>query len=642
MQVEFFQKNISGSVVMVVRTTLEMLIVEVTLYGIGAFQVHIANKSQVGTRLLSVYIDTVGAIHVIVPTFALERGEKMGTYMITRPGILPMNSAMYAEQVDNSIANLSAVSNNNNKQAIIAGLETTLKNLEQISRNMLSFFNVDGSSVEEREKSLSNKLKQLQAVTANLNGFSYESFFGQKLRAATKIDINNSTSYSQEYDKFMTYLREVCSNTLRNEGIIDETKIQEEMAKEIYEYFNGVKVKLSSRDAANGGKIFYSNKGTAFKLTTDMFDLTKLTRDRFIKFFKSDKYTQNFKNSGNGVTLTVTGEEVPVNNNTIYEFLRLKYDEFIAMKDADKYRVAIKNQFINTLVAACPNADGQFRRAAERVLSTEEGFKKLFVGNGIGNLKGLIGEIQGMYYTMSLFRGKTDWVGGTFSSGVQPHADLIISKLTEGAKKSYGIQIKNVMSDEVDFKSFNTTKMNSGHTINFTDAANTFTLETGIDSEIFNSITNILAMRHFNVPYKKENEKYELTEVSNTSEPFASEYIKLHDNVIDEQISRVLSQYITSLLYIQTKEEISEELQSKGNTLYIVSGIKAFTSYKIVKQLINDLKQELVSQRLSIRAEYSNGSGGKGTIIEVLNHGGKRHESGLAGNFSFVTSYNFS
>ena len=26
---------------------------------------------------MSVYIDTVGAIHVIVPTFALKRGEKM-------------------------------------------------------------------------------------------------------------------------------------------------------------------------------------------------------------------------------------------------------------------------------------------------------------------------------------------------------------------------------------------------------------------------------------------------------------------------------------------------------------------------------------------------------------------------------------
>ena len=63
-----------------------MLIVEVTLYGIGAFQVHIANKSQVGTRLLSVYIDTVGAIHVIVPTFALERGEKMAI-SFTKTGI---------------------------------------------------------------------------------------------------------------------------------------------------------------------------------------------------------------------------------------------------------------------------------------------------------------------------------------------------------------------------------------------------------------------------------------------------------------------------------------------------------------------------------------------------------------------------
>lgn len=45
---------------------------EVILYGIGVFQAHMMNKSQVGTRLLSVYIDTVGAIHVIVPTFALE------------------------------------------------------------------------------------------------------------------------------------------------------------------------------------------------------------------------------------------------------------------------------------------------------------------------------------------------------------------------------------------------------------------------------------------------------------------------------------------------------------------------------------------------------------------------------------------
>lgn len=52
---------------------------EVILYGTGVFQAHMMmNKSQVGTRLLSVYIDTVGAIHVIVPTFALERGEKNG------------------------------------------------------------------------------------------------------------------------------------------------------------------------------------------------------------------------------------------------------------------------------------------------------------------------------------------------------------------------------------------------------------------------------------------------------------------------------------------------------------------------------------------------------------------------------------
>ena len=88
------------------------------------------------------------------------------------------------------------------------------------------------------------------------------------------------------------------------------------------------------------------------------------------------------------------------------------------IKDADKYKEAIKDQFINALLAAYPNADKYLRRAAERVLSIEEGFKKLFVGNNPGSLKGLIGEIQAMYYTMSLFKGKTEWVGGTFSSGL--------------------------------------------------------------------------------------------------------------------------------------------------------------------------------------------------------------------------------
>ena len=63
-----------------------MLIVEVILYGIGVFQARMMNKSQVGTRLLSVYIDTVGAIHVIVPTFALERGEKMAI-SFTKTGV---------------------------------------------------------------------------------------------------------------------------------------------------------------------------------------------------------------------------------------------------------------------------------------------------------------------------------------------------------------------------------------------------------------------------------------------------------------------------------------------------------------------------------------------------------------------------
>ena len=41
-------------------------------------------------------------------------------------------------------------------------------------------------------------------------------------------------------------------------------------------------------------------------------------------------------------------------------------------------------------------------------------------------------------------------------------------------------------------------------------------------------------MRHFNVPYKKGAEKYEITAVSNTSEFFASKYEELHNNVIDE------------------------------------------------------------------------------------------------------------
>ena len=48
-------------------------------------------------------------------------------------------------------------------------------------------------------------------------------------------------------------------------------------------------------------------------------------------------------------------------------------------------------------------------------------------------------------------------------------------------------------------------------------------------------------------------------------------------------------------MYIQTREEIDEELQKQSNTLYIIGGIKAFTSYRIVKQLREDLENNLAS-----------------------------------------------
>ena len=45
----------------------------------------------------------------------------------------------------------------------------------------------------------------------------------------------------------------------------------------------------------------------------------------------------------------------------------------------------------------------------------------------------------------------------------------------------------------------------------------------------------------------------------------------------------------------QMKEEMNEELQKQSNTLYIIGGIKAFTSYRIVKQLREDLENNLAS-----------------------------------------------
>ena len=54
----------------------------------------------------------------------------MGTYMVTRPVLLPMNSAMYAKQVDSSITNLSAVSTDKNNKAITDGLRATLNDLK--------------------------------------------------------------------------------------------------------------------------------------------------------------------------------------------------------------------------------------------------------------------------------------------------------------------------------------------------------------------------------------------------------------------------------------------------------------------------------------------------------------------------------
>ena len=97
---------------------------------------------------------------------------------------------------------LKGAENEYSVEKIIIQLEAKVKVLEGIAMQAYSALGVSGGSIESIEQQLSQRIKQLQAETASLNGINLQSCFLQAIKEAEGFQLD----YSKELDELQKYL----------------------------------------------------------------------------------------------------------------------------------------------------------------------------------------------------------------------------------------------------------------------------------------------------------------------------------------------------------------------------------------------------------------------------------------------------
>ena len=264
----------------------------------------------------------------------------------------------------------------------------------------------------------------------------------------------------------------------------------------------------------------------------------------------------------------------------------------------------------------------------------------LFVGNNLNAITGLLGEIQGLYYTYtslgenpkidnSKIQQIATWIGGNTEAGggIKTGADIVIKDLANNL--GYGIQVKNSMSidDPTNFSSFslgNTDSEFVNQLVNF-----------GIDKSTVLIIQDVLMMQSFNIAYHKEGK---------TAKPGLSNQgdVVLYTTAYDKLLKLVekARQYMTiaaaMIMRIQYLQGTNFE---QTNTLWLIGGAAAVSAVEIIDKLINQLKniQTNNSFKTTILTTLE-GSEKKYTIIDYLNGLGGAEPSLKT---TLNTSYNF-
>lgn len=525
---------------------------------------------------------------------------------------------------------------------LIKDLEDFQSKTTVLCENMLRILGYSGD-LESMEKELNLAINELQQGTSYLNGEELGDFFIYELAKAAPYSFKLQNAYSNYLqNKFGIYLQEDLDN-------ID----LEIFAKQLLEDA-GIDAK---------GYVFHTNEdGTSIRGfgqhgTTPLISKT-LAYGLLSTSLKSKKKFQEAIELGlNNTDATVQNNQITysfqIDENTIYNFLKLKTSSYknedlesiTSLIEKDENLVFnVKQILYNKIVS---QYHGRFREIFEntvyKILNKAEP-KDLFAGgNAVKKITGLLGEIQALYY-IRVLAPKADINWTATQGSIQPHADIVLEEL--GTK--YGIQVKNTQSNaarqEVEFESFKTKAVemiqNGNLQLEFAkEMTDDYIGTIAQNSELFNAAVSLMGMEDFNIPYiwKKSRKKKNQTNIGTAKEvsidkvpKFASTRLKIIE--ASEKAQKALVGFVAGMMYMQLKPLENAE----ANSLYIVGGTLAITSATILKDIIEDLKNDIMNVHFSLKEMHSRK--GQYTIVDFLNSTSGHH---LKQEFTLQSSYTF-
>ena len=562
------------------------------------------NKSQVGTRLLSVYIDTVGAIHVIVPTFALERGEKMAI-SFTKTGV----------EENLSKVNLAGIS----LQAEKIRETNSIKALQEREQKLLDkFFN---GMTHKEFKAAIKKIKN----NANRLGLT-----AQALRLInTKYKANTGDQAAKEQEKFTN---EILNLWQTYEPSDSATKDAEHLILDILKTTYGQSIKIGTGKGSMHSGIVRSLKSLRGINTEEeianiyLNDLAKVTQARIRRWLKvSSSSVGKVEKSKSPPRLTV---EPAID---WFKYTKGKKASEVDLNDKaiQKKIVLFKQDLINYIRTQAPEIK-HVADIVDYVISKDP--TAIFIGENEKAITGLCGEIEALCYLGQLLGDKfslnpkvLDWAAKNKDNGKQYHADILLN--------DFGIQVKNSTKDIMD------------EDISFVNSSlKTFLLKVLDSAADVENIMSIYQAYYFNQPYIATYNKATGTasfQIGN-NQAFSDTRQKIES--LKAAADSILNKLEATLLYIGVGDASDNQF---GNVMFFVGGELFFAS-----EILTDILDKIGAiSNFNVDISYNSNY----NITTFLNDNGPQAfrspnntqlalqfaDSMISDNIKLTSSYNF-
>lgn len=562
------------------------------------------NKSQVGTRLLSVYIDTVGAIHVIVPTFALERGEKMAvlnTHLSDLQESVKQLSPMFK---DDKVVTLVQTAKNE--------LDRLIGEANHFENTVCTFFGVN--NIEE----LRRRMGQVSTITSNFSQASW----GQVLKTI-QMDIQRykDDSQSQAYETLKEYVDEVL------ETYKDEIKTDEELTKAVLDKVRvGVKTRLGKGKNSSVAKGFHIsvNWDSEEKTITD-YHLTKRMAEIFSKTTSAAAQRSGAMQVKNKITdfssdyfqaiFEPIYDKNNITDNRIYTATEIKklYKDANAFTKSKEYKIMrnrIKDFFISQLNGSVNSAyinkiEENIFKSIDNILK-QDPFAFFEPGSNYNKITGIVGETVALAQFYTLFGMSSpqnpqkiiQWVGGTkmAGSGKEPGSDLVltIAKKANINAQKLGIQAKNTTKNigSDDFA----IRFNPSNNISFSDISSSVN-ELGLGAALPFSEEDYIQLyidAVFNVPFHLQGKHAVSGFKNNGNDSWRVSEAKEAISEVQIMMARakaLMSLYAIITMHIQSAKQGA--FHNNQNCLFIIGQQAVFTSLDILLDIKRSLNEAI-------------------------------------------------